>query len=329
MKVPNTIVAMHLLLVTETFNAEALKNLASTEKSEIRANPTIKRLEAMFNACKKYDKLADDSMLEFFPGHQRCVTDGKNAQNINMLEIAEITANDLADTYCVHSITQCIAQMLSNGYGIDYLDEDELNYAIQDSDIEYIREQLSDAFPTIPYDDLVGIHCDFLNELQKTISCIKRAEHLYIVRPNAFFNSMEEFEDARAHRYSDYARFSLQALGEALAMVCPIWIAAKSGIYNYDFEDFLLDFPIADIVKLYIVDAREAYGDCASADDLLQMLENYTAVFYDPEEEPVRRGNLEGIDAEEQKLNGTIEDIKNDFPAIAKILYEDFYVKNE
>lgn len=325
MKVSNPFVAMHLLLVTETFSAAALKALASADKSEIRNNPTIKRLEAMFNTCKKLDALVDDSMLEFFPGTQRYAADGETFKEINMLEFAEVVAKGVDDRYCVFSAMQCIAQMLSYGYEIDYLDEQDLNYAIQNFDLEYIRKELGDAFPTTSHYNHVGMHYNFLSGLQKTINYVKRDEQLYIVRPGVAFNSMEEFEDARAHRYSDYARFSLQTLGEALAMICPIWIAATSGKHDYDFEDFMLDFPITDIVKLYMEDAREAYGDCETEHELLEMLRTYPAVFFDPEEEPTGRNDFEVINAEEQ-INGTLEDIKNDFPAIAHILYEDFYI---
>ena len=52
----NPIVAMHLLLATETFDSTTLKALANMDQSELRNNLAIQRLEAMFNTCKKYDK---------------------------------------------------------------------------------------------------------------------------------------------------------------------------------------------------------------------------------------------------------------------------------
>ena len=83
----------------------------------------------------------------------------------------------------------------------------------------------------------------------------------------------------------------------------------------------MLDFPIVDIIKLYIEEARETYGDCESEEALLEKLQTNPSIFYDPEEEP-RCGEFEPGDKED--LSGTIRDIKNDFPDIARILFEDF-----
>ena len=313
----NPIVAMHLLLATETFDSTTLKVLANMDQSELRNNLAIQRLEAMFNTCKKYDKLVNDSTLKYFPGHQTVAFKRKTKQ-LNMLEFAEALTEDPCDKYCVVSTMQCIAQILRFRYEIDDLAEKALNDAIQKNfNIECIRSQLSNTFLTASFDK----HYDFPNGLQKVINYVKRDEQAYVIRPNAVFNSMSEFDIARAYRYSDYARYSLHTLGEALAMTCPIWIAAVTGDRDYNFEDFMLDFPIVDIIKLYIEEARETYGDCESEEALLEKLQTNPSIFYDPEEEP-RCGEFEPGDKED--LSGTIRDIKNDFPDIARILFEDF-----
>ncbi len=316
--------AMHLLLRCNTFSPKRLKTLAAYDDYDPRT-PLMQSLKSMYDACVEDDKLVHSNMRPYFPGTQIYITgahdedDNPERLELNMLEFAHILSKEPNDPYCVQEMASSFGQMICIAYKLEGFDEEALSDSLFSADPYTIRELEDDLAEIQSSGEFADITYDFIRAFQDALNYVKRNEHREVIRqsPTPIRDDCE-FKMERAKRSSDYARYSLQTLGEILAMLYPVFVIifAKRG---YEFENFMNDLKLIEIIKMYIQDARETYGSFDSAKELLAKLEANPTVFYNPEDEPDPENTAES--------NAKLSDFQQDFPEIAQILYKDFYTE--
>ena len=304
--------AMHLLLATNTFSPQNLKALVKYDDYDPRSN-FMKRLKAIYESCANNEKLIQNSLLEYFPEHTTVALKGLDRDSDALALARYLTDDNINDVFAVHGMASSLGQMFCIGYDMYDVDSPEITIAICESDPYVLRELQEDLAEIQKEDKFCQKTINLIRGLQGTLNYIKREELDTIIRPNIFPRDDEELKSERALRFSDFARYSLHSLGECLAILYPIYVVIFADRAT-DFESFITDLKLIEIVNSYMNEAREVYGPIECSGMLCQYMTKHTAVFFNPDDEP-----------ENDESHCCIGDIRGDFAQISEILFEQFY----
>ena len=313
MKAKEILIAMHLLLANKTFSPENLKELLENDCYN-PGTPMIQQLKSMHDAYVNEGKLISDSMLSYFPSKQ-IVMRGDQQVTMDMLDFAAELEKSEHDDYCVHAVAENLGQLLCLAYNLQGYDEALLDDAIMQADPIELRE-LTDDLKKIQWQKFIDLSFKFADAFIKELNYIKRNERARVIDPGYIFRNAEEEKLGRVIRATSYTRFSLESLGQFLAILYPVMtiIMSEDVPEVADFMNFIYDLRLIELVEHYCCEAREQYGSPTSVNVLKIMMQDEPSQYFDPEDEP-----------EDDESHNRLADFWDLIPEIAAGLYGEFY----
>ena len=317
MKKPEALEVMHLLLIEDAFAPANLKTLYWQEgfNEDMVLHQRLKALHTEFIKSDKKTLIKEESLLPLFPG-KHCICGEKGKSNeVNSIEYAKyLTKLNKLAPYGVQPVTQKLGHMIAKSYNLKgQIKEDILSEAIQNSDLYVLREFDTCLTRILENGKFTEQTVQLIHEIETELKHIKRDVEGSIYRPGYRIKNDIDRKHERARRFSEYTRYSLRNLGEALAILMPIFIIAHAE-KHVDFDRFITELDIVGIITKYIEEARQKYGEYDDSKAIWKALLSNPEVFYDPQEEPENSNTCCAISA-----------IRKDFPQIAPILYDSFY----
>jgi|GEM_PF-2284075 hypothetical protein len=317
MKTTETMDVMHLLIAENAFAPANLKTLfwqGQLDENTVLSQ-RLKAIHAKFIKSDKDSLIDKKTLLPLFPGeHDTCTAKGKPKQ-LNAVDYARyLTKCGKAAPYGVQQVAEKLGHIITKSYNLeDQIKEDVLANAIQNSDL-YVLGELDTYLKRIhEKQDFTKQTIQLIHCIEAELKYVKREVNGTVYRPNRLPQHEIERKKERAYRFSEYTRYSLQNLGEALAILTPVFIMAHAD-KDIDFERFMDEFDIVGIIAGYVQEARQKYGMYDNSQAIWKTMMSNSEPFYDPQEEP-----------KNANIDCAIGAIRKDFPQIASILFDDFY----
>ena len=257
--------AINLLLATNTFSREELKNLANYGEYDWDSL-LMKRLESMFNAYLEEGKLLHDAMEPLFPYPNTISMEQISVfSSGNMLGYARFLAGDPDnDVFLVYPMIEPIAEQMIREFEFVQNDAVDIFDSICTADPEWLYDNCGYQIEHLQEckDDFVAAFGRLILNLQRSLISAKIASGR-TSRPLANIRTEKAQLQARADFLSDQSFVSLHTLGEILAMLYPIILVSLLPAHlnhlnslNYDFRDFIEKLRLHELVLDYVDYAR-------------------------------------------------------------------------